>query len=163
VFSIRRISRLISKIKSLALKVMFWRRTCVERLQLTLLPCTCFVPRLWRFCTSLGWLSVLSEYENNTHFLLLPRLWHFGPFSSRGLPSLLFLPSLSGEVSRQIQVLQGGVVSPTPNPPTWKTRVSHSVLVTTFDLFGMGAPASSHGTADIALRSLWPEHVLWFH
>jgi hypothetical protein len=41
-------------------------------------------------------------------------------------------------------------------PPTWRTRVSLFVWVTTFDLSGMGAPVSSYRTASIALRTLWP-------
>jgi hypothetical protein len=35
---------------------------------------------------------------------------------------------------------------------SWRTRVSFLVWVITFDLFGMGDPASSYATASIALR-----------
>jgi hypothetical protein len=45
-----------------------------------------------------------------------------------------------------------GVVSPMPQHPTWRTRVSLFVWVITFDLSGMGDPASSYATAGIALR-----------
>jgi hypothetical protein len=45
-----------------------------------------------------------------------------------------------------------GVVSPMPQPPTWRTRVSLFDWVITFDLSGMGDPASSYTTAGIALR-----------
>jgi hypothetical protein len=45
-----------------------------------------------------------------------------------------------------------GFVSPVPQPPTWRTRVSLFVWIITFDLSGMGDPASSYATAGIALR-----------
>jgi hypothetical protein len=45
-----------------------------------------------------------------------------------------------------------GVVSPIPQPPTWRTSVSLFVWVITFDLSGMGDTASSYATAGIALR-----------
>jgi hypothetical protein len=45
-----------------------------------------------------------------------------------------------------------GVVSPMPQPPTWRTRVSLLVWVIIFDLSGMGGPASNYDTAGIALR-----------
>jgi hypothetical protein len=44
------------------------------------------------------------------------------------------------------------VVSPMPQPPIWRTRVSLFVWVITLVLSGMGDPASSYATADIALR-----------
>ena len=47
---------------------------------------------------------------------------------------------------------RGGVVTPTPNPPTWRTRMSLFVWVITFDLSGLGDPASSYATAGLALR-----------
>jgi hypothetical protein len=47
---------------------------------------------------------------------------------------------------------EDGVVSPMPQSPTWRTRVSLFVWVITFDLSGMGGPASSYATAGIALR-----------
>jgi hypothetical protein len=76
----------------------------------------------------------------------------------RDMASPTFFPSeASGEVSRQIQLLQGGVVSPTPNPqlggPGYPFLSGSSI---TFDMSGMGAPASSYATAGIALRILWP-------
>jgi hypothetical protein len=40
--------------------------------------------------------------------------------------------------------LQGGVVSPTPNPPTWRTRVSLLVWHLSRNLSGMGGPTSSY-------------------
>ena len=45
--------------------------------------------------------------------------------------------------------------SPTP-PPTWRTRVSLFFWVITFDLSGLGDPASSYATAGLALRIIWP-------
>jgi hypothetical protein len=39
-----------------------------------------------------------------------------------------------------------------PQPPTWRTRVSLFVWVITFNMSGMGGPASSYATAGIALR-----------
>jgi hypothetical protein len=45
---------------------------------------------------------------------------------------------------------------PHVQPPNWRTNVSLFVWVITFDLSGMGAPASSFATARIALRILWP-------
>jgi hypothetical protein len=66
--------------------------------------------------------TALRNYFNNTfimHIHLLLLLWCFSPFLDHGLPNLL--PSLlfskaSVEVSKHIQVLQGGVVNPTPKP-----------------------------------------------
>jgi hypothetical protein len=46
-------------------------------------------------------------------------------------------------VSEQIIFLRCGVVSPTPNPPAWRTRVSLFVCVIPLDLSGMGGPTSS--------------------
>jgi hypothetical protein len=40
--------------------------------------------------------------------------------------------------------------------PTWRTRVSLSVWVITFDLSGKGDPASRYATAGVALGILWP-------
>jgi hypothetical protein len=45
---------------------------------------------------------------------------------------------------------------PHAQPPTWRTRVSLFVWVITFDMSGMGDPASSYATAGIALRIIWP-------
>jgi hypothetical protein len=53
-------------------------------------------------------------------FFLYGALAHFRTMVS---PTFSFSEA-SVEVSRQIQVLRGGVVSPTPTPPTWMTRVS---------------------------------------
>jgi hypothetical protein len=53
------------------------------------------------------------------------------------------------------------VVSLTPNPQTWRTRVSHFVWLLPLDLSGMGDPTSSYATAGIALRvskALKPHH-----
>jgi hypothetical protein len=50
-----------------------------------------------------------------------------------------------------------------PQPPTWRTRVSLFVWVITFNLSGMGGPASSYATAGIALRIIWlrkPHHYV---
>jgi hypothetical protein len=52
-----------------------------------------------------------------------------------------------------------GVVSPMPQPSSWRTRVSLFVWVITFDLSGMGDPASSYATAGIALRIIWPRKL----
>ena len=41
---------------------------------------------------------------------------------------------------------------PHAQPPTWRTRVSLFVWVITFDLSGLGDPASSYATAGLALR-----------
>jgi hypothetical protein len=46
--------------------------------------------------------------------------------------------------------LQGGVVSPTSKPPTWRTRVSLLVWHLPQNLFGMGDAISSYATTDIA-------------
>ena len=40
--------------------------------------------------------------------------------------------------------------------PTWTARVTLLVTIITFDLSGMGDPASSYATADVAVRILWP-------
>ena len=40
--------------------------------------------------------------------------------------------------------------------PTWRTRVTLFVWVITFDLSGLGDPASSYATADLVLRIIWP-------
>ena len=46
---------------------------------------------------------------------------------------------------------------PHAQPPTWRrTRVSLFVWVITFDLSGLGDPASSYATASLALRIIWP-------
>jgi len=45
---------------------------------------------------------------------------------------------------------------PHAQPPTWRTRVSLFVWVITFDLKGLGDPASSYATASLALRIIWP-------
>ena len=46
--------------------------------------------------------------------------------------------------------------SPHAQPPTSRTRVSLFVWAITFDLSGLGDPASSCATAGIALRIIWP-------
>ena len=56
------------------------------------------------------------------------------------------------EISWTQILFRGRVVTPTPNPPTWRTRVSLFVWVITFDLSGLGDPASSYATAGLALR-----------
>jgi hypothetical protein len=40
--------------------------------------------------------------------------------------------------------------------PTWRIRTSLLVWAVTFDLSGMGGPASSYATASIAFRIIWP-------
>ena len=45
---------------------------------------------------------------------------------------------------------------PHTHPPTWRTRVSLSVWVITFDLSGLGDPASSYVTTGLALRIICP-------
>jgi hypothetical protein len=50
------------------------------------------------------------------------------------------------------EFLQGGVGSPTPNPPTWRARVSLIVWHLPRNLTGMGGPTSSYAAADIALE-----------
>jgi hypothetical protein len=45
---------------------------------------------------------------------------------------------------RNNKFLQGGVVSPTPNPPTWRTRVSLLVWHLPRNLSGMGGRTSSY-------------------
>jgi hypothetical protein len=60
---------------------------------------------------------LLTVFIRQCGYLLL--LWCFGTFSGHGLPNLLpppYFSKASVEVSRQIQLLQGGVVNPTPNP-----------------------------------------------
>jgi hypothetical protein len=52
--------------------------------------------------------------------------------------------------------LRWEVVSLSPNPPTWRTRVSLLVWIIPFDLSGMSGPTSSYATAGIALRVIWP-------
>jgi hypothetical protein len=71
----------------------------------------------------------------------------FGPWPPQ--PSSSFGALL--EVSRQIQVLRGGVVSPTPNPNLEDQGVPFC-LGHHLRPVGMGAPASSYATAGIALR-----------
>lgn len=44
------------------------------------------------------------------------------------------------------------VVSLTPQPPTWRTRMSLFVWVITFDLSDVGDPTSSNAIARIALK-----------
>jgi hypothetical protein len=53
---------------------------------------------------------------------------------------------------RDNEFLQGGVVSPTPNPPTWRTRVSFLVWHLPRNLSGMAGPTSSYAAAGIALE-----------
>jgi hypothetical protein len=50
-----------------------------------------------------------------------------------------------------IAFLRGGIVNPTPNPPTWRTRVSLFVWNHTIDLSGLGDPDSSYATAGLAV------------
>jgi hypothetical protein len=50
------------------------------------------------------------------------------------------------------EFLQGRVVSPTPNPPTWRTRVSLLVWHLPRNLSGMGGPTSSYAAASIAFE-----------
>jgi hypothetical protein len=45
---------------------------------------------------------------------------------------------------------------PHAQSPTWRTRVSLFVWIITFDLSGLGDPASSCVTAGLALRIIWP-------
>ena len=59
--------------------------------------------------------------------------------------------------------LLGGVVSPLPNPPTWRTWVSLFVWVITFDLSGRGGPTSSicycqHSSQDHVTTQATPLH-----
>jgi hypothetical protein len=83
------------------------------------------------------------------HLLLL---WRFGPVTGYGLPSLLrSFSEASVEFSKQIQVLQVGC-HPHVQPPNLEDQGIPFVWVITFDLSGMGAPASSYTTADIALK-----------
>ena len=50
-----------------------------------------------------------------------------------------------------------GLRYPNAQPPTCRTRLSLFVWVITFDLFGLGDPASSYATAGLALRIIWPQ------
>jgi hypothetical protein len=50
------------------------------------------------------------------------------------------------------EFLQCGVISPMPNPPTWRTRVPLLVWHLPRNLSGMGGPACSYAAADIALE-----------
>ena len=63
---------------------------------------------------------------------------------------------------------------PHTQPPTWRTRVSLFVWAITFDLSGLGDPASNYTTAGLALRIVWPHKPyhfvkvetpsgVWFH
>jgi hypothetical protein len=45
---------------------------------------------------------------------------------------------------------------PHAQSPNWRTSVSLFVWVITFDLSGMGVPASRCATAGLALRIIWP-------
>ena len=57
-----------------------------------------------------------------------------------------------------------GVGLSLPHPtPTWSTRVSLFVWVITFDLSGLGDPASSCATAGLALRIIWPHKPNHYH
>jgi hypothetical protein len=62
-----------------------------------------------------------------------------------------YFSEASVEISKQIQVLQGEIVSPTPNPQPGGPGCPFLSGVITFDLSGMGAPASSCATAGTAL------------
>jgi hypothetical protein len=76
--------------------------------------------------------------------------WYYSPRWTLASPKIVVqFPIL--EASQQ-NIFLGGVVSPTPNPATWRTRVSLFVWVITFDLSGMAGPTSSYATASIALR-----------
>jgi hypothetical protein len=46
----------------------------------------------------------------------------------------------------------GAIVSLTPQPPTWRTKVSLLVRVVTLELSAMGVLNSSNATAGVALR-----------
>jgi hypothetical protein len=52
----------------------------------------------------------------------------------------------------QYKFFYGVGLHPYAQPPTWRTRVSLFVWVITFDLSGLGVPASSYATAGLALR-----------
>jgi len=41
-----------------------------------------------------------------------------------------------------------------PQPPNWRTRLSLSVWVVTFDLSGMGDPTFGNATISVALRMI---------
>jgi hypothetical protein len=77
---------------------------------------------LWRAAVIRGAPLYAGKIVNILLLLLLNvvlfLLWRFGPFSGHCLHSLLppFLSEASFKVSKQILVLQGRVVSPTPNP-----------------------------------------------
>jgi hypothetical protein len=53
---------------------------------------------------------------------------------------------------RDSKFVQDGVVSPTPKPPTWRTRVSLLVWHLPRNLTGMGGPTSSYAAAGMALE-----------
>jgi hypothetical protein len=86
------------------------------------------------------------------------RLWRNSPISGLGL--LYQAPPFEAwfQVSRHLYSLRWEVVSlsPNPQPPTWRTRVSLLVWIIPFVLSGKGGPTSSYAAAGIALRVIWP-------
>ena len=87
----------------------------------------------------------------------------FGHYMYRSHPfpysQIVFCFSVLHEASLrffQHEPFMGCGWQPQAQPPTWNTRVSHFIWVSTLDLSSMGGPTRSYATTSIALRILWP-------
>ena len=79
------------------------------------------------------------------------------PFPCNQVVVYLLIPSeASLRLSEHRFFFPGWGRYPHAQNPTWRTRVSLFVWVITFDLSGLGDPASSYATAGLALRIIWP-------
>ena len=115
-----------------------------------------FLERLYQF--------LMSHYQGMwSHVHIHP--WPYSPFQAlasliRCLHSSLFaallfhLKHLWGFLN--ISFFPGWGHHPHAQPPTWRTRMSLFVWVITFDLSGLGDPASSYATAGLAFKVIWP-------
>jgi hypothetical protein len=56
-----------------------------------------------------------------------------------------------------------GLLAPRPTPNLEDQDILFFFWNISFDLSGMGGPTSSHVTASIALRIIWPSHIVPFY
>ena len=78
------------------------------------------------------------------------------PFPCNQVVVYLLIPTEASLRSSEHRFFPGWGRYPHTHPPTWRTRVSLSVWVITFDLSCLGDPASSYATTGLALRIIWP-------
>jgi len=78
------------------------------------------------------------------------------PFPCNQVVGYLSVPSEASLRFSEHRFFFGVGSYPHAQPPTSRTSVSLFVWAITFDLLGLGDPASSYATAGLALRIIWP-------